>query len=455
LCERENDPLANFCAQRALSTSGEYSQTASSSLSLFQVRFSPDGSRFASFSADKTALVYEAEDGTPIGALEAVHGGGVYAGAWSPDGRRIATACGDKTVRVFDASAAAGPFPLVSSFSIGARPDDMQQSVTWPSADTIVSTSLDGSLNVFDASNVAAGPTRRVFGHREPATVLDADISTGAIFSGCAGGRVCVWTPADEARTLYNASPANGDLPSKKISGLVCSLGVLAVVSWDDKLRFGDAASATLDAAIALGSQPKGVALAPARAGAAVAVVATSAAVVVAVRGTAAPAVTLVVPWGPTCVDVSADGAFVAVGGTDKRVHFFSLSGTALDEVGVGKEAAAAISVVAFSPDGRRVAAGDAGREIRLYDTATRETLISGRWVAHTTRVTGLRWSPSGAAIASVSSDRRFVVWDPNADVPRSVVDLAHAQPFVGVTWASETELWTLGTDGVAVKRGV
>ena len=270
---------------------------------------------------------------------------------------------------------------------------------------------------------------------------------------------MCVWSPADAARTLYNAAPASGDLPTKKIAGLVCALGVLAVVSWDDKLRFGDAASATLDAAIALGAQPKGAALVPSSGGAAVAVVATSAAIVVAVRGVAAPALTLPVSWGPTCVDVSADGALVAVGGADKRVHFFALSGgasaPALGELGVGKEAAAAISVVAIAPDGKRVAAGDAGREIRLYDSATRDTLISGRWVAHTTRVTGLRWSPTGSAIASVSTDRRLVIWDPDADGPRTVVDLAHAQPFAAVVWASETEVWTLGIDGVAVKRAV
>jgi hypothetical protein len=62
---------------------------------------------------------------------------------------------------------------------------------------------LEGKMmsdDFFAAADVGAGPARRVAGHREPATALDVDAATGAVFTGCAGGRVCVWTPADEAR---------------------------------------------------------------------------------------------------------------------------------------------------------------------------------------------------------------------------------------------------------------
>jgi len=98
------------------------------------------------------------------------------------------------------------------------------------------------------------------------------------------------------------------------------------------------------------------------------------------------------------------------------------------------------------------VAAGDALREVRLY-TSAGEALISGRWMAHTTRVTGLKWSPSGSKIASVSTDRRLCIWDPSSESVLKAFDLAHPQPFAGVLWASEEVLWTLGTDGVAARR--
>jgi hypothetical protein len=38
-------------------------------------------------------------------------------------------------------------------------------------------------------------------------------------------------------------------------------------------------------------------------------------------------------------------------------------------------------------------------------------------------------------------------------DGPVLTQDLAHSAPFAGAAWASNTELWVFGTDGVAVKK--
>jgi WD repeat-containing protein 1 (actin-interacting protein 1) len=419
------------------------------------VRYSPDGVRFASFSADKSCIIYDGETAAVIGKLEAVHGGGVYAGAWSPDGTKIATACGDKAVRVFNMSSPTGPWTVEATFIFGTRPDDMQHSITWHRGDVIVSTSLEGTLNIFDAANVNAGPTKRVYGHREPVSHIAFESATGVLFTGCAGGRVCKWTPLDENRTRYEASLTTGSLPTKKIAAIATRDGILVAASWDDQVRIGDAATGLFSTSTPLGGQPKGLVI---LADGAV-VVATGGSILLVAKSGAVIS-TLAVAWGPTCVDASTDGAVIAVGGNDKKVHIFtrSASGT-LVEAGVTKEAAAAVSVVAVEPNGVRVAAGDAGREIRLYKVprvdGVAETLISGRWMAHTTRVTGLKWSPTGTWLASVSIDRRLAIWDPASDSPKLTIDLAHSQPFAGVVWASENELWTLGTDGVAVKKKI
>ena len=418
------------------------------------VRYAPDGARFASFSADKSCIVYDGETAAVIGKLEAAHGGGVYAGAWSPDGTQIATACGDKTVRVFDMTSPAGPWPVLAAYTIGARPEDMQHSLVWPLANIIVSTSLEGTLNYFDANSLAAGPTKRVFGHREPASHMAFEPATGVLFTGCAGGRVCKWVPLDTGRSRYEASLTSGAVPTKKCAALVTRDGILAAAAWDDQLRIGDAETGIFASSTPLGGQPKGLTI---LADSTVVVVTGGAILLVGKGGDISH--TLPVGWGPTCVDASTDGAVIAVGGGDKKVHMYTrAAGTgALVEAGVTKEAAAAVSVVAVEPNGERVAAGDAGREIRLYKVprvdGVAETLISGRWMAHTTRVTGLKWSPTGAWLASVSIDRRLAIWDPSADSPKLTIDLAHSQPFAGVLWASETDLWTLGTDGVAVKK--
>jgi WD40 repeat protein len=68
--------------------------------------FSPDGKRVVTASGDKTARVWDAATGAPIGrALQ--HDGLVWSASFSPDGVRVVTASGDKTARVWDAATGA------------------------------------------------------------------------------------------------------------------------------------------------------------------------------------------------------------------------------------------------------------------------------------------------------------------------------------------------------------
>jgi WD40 repeat protein len=408
-----------------------------------------------SVGSDKVGVVYTGVSATVVGKLDTAggHTGGIYHAAWSPDSKRLVTVGGDKTVRMWDMSGEGPVFACTAHFTVGTRPEDMQQSVAWPKADVIISTSLEGTLNYFNPEDVAAGPTKKVFGHHSPMQLLTVDRASGKLYTGCSGGRVCVWSPADEARTVFSAAVTTGDVPTKRISGVSVAGGVMAAVAWDDKLRVGDATTGAFTGAVACGAQPKGVAVVPTAPE--LKVVVTGSAILV-VKGTAV-ASTTAAAYGPTCVDVSQDGTTVAVGGNDKKVHIYSLESGAgtIKEAGETKEAPAAISVVAISPNGEMVAAGDSGREVRLYTMATREALISSRWMNHTTRVTGLAWSPSGRVIASVSTDRRLCIWDPKQDQAVMSVDLAHPQPFATCAWAGENDLWTLGTDGVATLRKI
>ena len=67
------------------------------------VAFSPDGTRIASGSVDKTVRLWDAVTGRPVGAPLTGHTGQVSSVAFSPDGTRIASGSRDNTVRLWDA----------------------------------------------------------------------------------------------------------------------------------------------------------------------------------------------------------------------------------------------------------------------------------------------------------------------------------------------------------------
>lgn len=98
--------------------------------------------------------------------------------------------------------------------------------------------------------------------------------------------------------------------------------------------------------------------------------------------------------------DLLASGGFreVKLWQRPRNVRLATLTGTA-----------AAINVVAVSPDGKRAATGDAAGAIRLWELPSGKALqtISG----HTAAITGLVFSPDGATLFSSSLDKLVRLW--------------------------------------------
>src|ERR1039458_5978457 len=82
--------------------------------SVWSIAWSPDGSKLATASADRTAKVWEAGTGRELLTLRG-HQGGVWSIAWSPDGSKLATASDDQTAKVY----AIAPAQLLRLVQIG------------------------------------------------------------------------------------------------------------------------------------------------------------------------------------------------------------------------------------------------------------------------------------------------------------------------------------------------
>ncbi|WP_372895039.1 WD40 repeat domain-containing serine/threonine protein kinase [Stieleria sp.] len=105
-------------------------------------------------------------------------------------------------------------------------------------------------------------------------------------------------------------------------------------------------------------------------------------------------------------------------------------------------DAHSAVRKIAFSPDGRRIVAGDHDGVIHTWD------IDSGRPLASVTQpgsIYSVDWSPDGRLIASVGSDKIVRIWDAETLETRQTL-LGHEGPIYNVKFApTGTQLATVG----------
>ncbi|KAF6133737.1 WD repeat domain 1 [Phyllostomus discolor] len=155
------------------------------------VRFSPDGNRFATASADGQIYIYDGKTGEQVCALGGgkAHDGGIYAISWSPDSTHLLSASGDKTSKIWDVNANS----VVTTFTMGSNVLDQQLGCLWQK-DHLLSVSLSGYINYLDKNNPSK-PLRVIKGHSKSIQCLTVHRNGGKsyIYSGSHDGHINYW----------------------------------------------------------------------------------------------------------------------------------------------------------------------------------------------------------------------------------------------------------------------
>jgi len=157
-------------------------------------------------------------------------------------------------------------------------------------------------------------------------------------------------------------------------------------------------------------------------------------------------AATIPAPYGPRAVAISSNGTDVAIGGNDKNVYLYTLSGNNLNQTAKLEGHRGPLTSAAFSPNGKLLATADTNREIILWDPQAKAIKYQG-WVFHTARVNSLAWSPDNVHLASGSLDQNIFIW--NAEPPNSRIQIknTHHLGVNVVLWLDENTIASGGQD--------
>jgi WD40 repeat protein len=120
-----------------------------------------------------------------------------------------------------------------------------------------------------------------------------------------------------------------------------------------------------------------------------------------------------------TCMALSPDGSLLAAAAGNLVTTY---DPSTRRETGTPLGSSAAVTGLAFSPDGKSLAVGDGQDTIEVWDTSTRRwtTALQG----HAAGLSSIRFSPDGRRIAASSLDRNVYVWEVSDGLIEKAVNL-------------------------------
>jgi WD40 repeat protein len=120
-------------------------------------------------------------------------------------------------------------------------------------------------------------------------------------------------------------------------------------------------------------------------------------------------------PREPSCTSLafSSDGRMLAAGTTQSRIRVWDLTTSKPLFAVTAQEQLKAIGALVFSPDGKMLVSATANRTTKVWDTATGQELQSS--LTQTISASGVAFAPDGKLLAGVSNypGEGVKLWDP------------------------------------------
>jgi len=394
------------------------------------VRYSPDGSMWASGGFDGKIFLYDGKDSELKGELSG-HTGGVYGLAWDGSSKKLLSASGDKTCRMWDIAS----MKCFATFKMGEGVEDQQVGCLW-SGQHMISVSLSGFINYLDPDKPDT-PKRVIKGHNKPITSMGLSMDRRTIYTAASDGTVISWD-SESGRNDRIKGKGHG----VQVSGLVGGGNQIQTIGYDDTYRTIDPGSGEYSGvAVSLSAQPKALDTKND-----MTFVCTMKGIMIMKDGAVLEEVN--VEYEPSCCAYSATHnhlvvgeangntlrVYSTVGGSTDLVQEINLTGSAMD--------------LSFSPDQKYLVSADSNRKVTLFKAGTYEKPTNKEWGFHTAKVNCVSWAPNSLYVASGGLDTSIILWSVEAPDKHCIIRNAHDQSQItSVAWLDNSSLVSTGQD--------
>ncbi|HEY5891906.1 MAG TPA: hypothetical protein VIT91_01630 [Chthoniobacterales bacterium] len=365
------------------------------------VSFSADGSRIVTASWDKTARVWDAASGKPIGE-PLRHEGPVYSASFSADGRRIVTASWDNTARIWDAA---------SGRPIGEprrHAGDVRSASFSADGSRIVTASWDKTARIWNAAS--GKPIGKPLRHEDQVYSASFSADGSRIVTASWDKTARVWDAASGkpiAELLRHESPVISASFNADGSRIVTA-------SWDKTARIWDAAS----------GRPIGEPLRHEDQVYSASFSADGSMIVTAGRDKTAR-IWDTASGGPfgeplrhedqvNSASFSANGSMIVTASEDKTARIWDAASG--KPIGKPLRHVDEVNNAGFSPDGSRIVTASWDKTARIWDVTSGEPI--GKPLSHEGPVYGASFSADGSKIVTASWDKTARIWDAASDKP-------------------------------------
>jgi WD40 repeat protein len=360
------------------------------------VGVSPDGKRLVTAAGDGILRLWDLETGKEVRRLTGGPRGQVLRAAFSPDGTKLATVGWDRGVGLWD---------LTSGRDLSGGDDTRRGAVLAlalsPDGKRLATAGGDGTFRLWDAGAGKQRAARTGVPEHVEAIAFTADART-AVVPAPKGG--LLWRDLESGEEVRRAKG-----PEEEVGAVALSAdGKTAATAASDTVRVWDATAGKERTAFRVSEGHKALRLALSPDGRTLAVADDSHALSL-----------WALPSGRRLFEVGYGGERIGpiVFAPDGRRLVYAVNGIVIWlEVLTGQQrhafdaGFAPFTALAFSPDGRLLAAGDDQGNVHVWVLATgiRRAPLAG----HTGAVRALAFSGDGRTLASGSDDTTVLLWD-------------------------------------------